>query len=96
MVFSFGDEVTEDLYHGRQTKRVRHFPQGILKIALRKLDVLNAAHRLQDLREPPGNRLESLKGDLEGFYSIRINDQWRIIFRWSGSDASDVSATEYH
>jgi toxin HigB-1 len=93
---SFGDAATGDLYHGSQTRRVRHFPHTILQSALRKLDMLNAAQRLQDLREPPGNRLESLTGDLEGFYSIRINDQWRIIFRWSGSNASDVTVVEYH
>lgn len=73
MIISFGDEASADLYHARQTKRVRRFPPTIIKIALRKLDVLNAAHRLQDLREPPGNHLELLKGDLDGFHSIRIN-----------------------
>ncbi len=96
MIISFRDEATEDLYNGYETRRVRHFPHTIVKVALRKLDMINAAYRLDDLREPPGNRLERLKGDLQGFYSIRINDQWRIIFRWSGSDASDVSITEYH
>jgi len=74
---------------------VRRFPNDILKAALRKLDVLNAAHRLEDLRSPPANRLEALKGDLAGFYSIRVNDQWRIIFRWD-ADASDVSLVDYH
>jgi proteic killer suppression protein len=57
---------------------------------------LNGAHRLDDLRAPPGNRLEMLKGDLEGFHSIRVNDQWRIVFRWSNSGAYDVSVTDYH
>jgi len=96
MIVSFGDEATTDLYHARQTKRVRRFPPTIIKTALRKLDVLNAAHRLQDLREPPGNHLEPLKGDLDGFHSIRINDQWRIIFRWIRDNANDVSITDYH
>lgn len=96
MIVSFGDEATADLYHARNTKRVRRFPPTIIKIALRKLDILNAAHRLQDLREPPGNRLELLKGDLDGFYSIRINEQWRIIFQWIDNNAARVSITDYH
>lgn len=96
MITSFGDDATADLYHARQTKRVRRFPPTIIKTALRKLDVLNAAHRLQDLREPPGNRLELLRGDWEGFYSIRINEQWRIVFRWIDNNAADVSITDYH
>jgi addiction module HigA family antidote len=58
--------------------------------------MLNAAHELGDLREPPGNRLELLKGDLVGFHSVRINNQWRVIFRWSGNGASDVRITDYH
>jgi proteic killer suppression protein len=63
---------------------------------VRKLDVLNAAYRLNDLRMPPGNRLEALKGDLEDFFSIRVNDQWRIIFRWEGNNAHDVALVDYH
>jgi proteic killer suppression protein len=94
-IFSFRDDATADLYHGRNTSRVRRFPNTILKIALRKLDVLNAAHKLDDLRSPPANRLEALKGDLTGFYSIRVNDQWRVIFRWD-SGATDVSLVDYH
>ncbi len=58
--------------------------------------MLNAAHQLEDLQYPPGNQLESLKGDLAGFHSIRVNQQWRIIFRWSGRDAHEVSLTDYH
>ncbi len=96
MIRSFGDAATEDLYHGRQTSRVRRLPQTIIPIALRKLDVINAARELVDLRMPPGNRLEALKGDKEGFYSIRINDQWRIIFRWENGGASEVSIVDYH
>lgn len=96
MIVSFKDDATADLYHGRQTKRVRRFPPDIIKTALRKLDVLNAAHRLIDLRSPPGNRLEALKGDLQGFHSIRVNNQWRIIFRWVDGGAADVSLVDYH
>jgi toxin HigB-1 len=92
---SFGDPATADLYHGRKTARSRRFPQNILSVVLRKLDVLNAAYKLDDLRSPPGNRLEALKGDLEGFHSIRVNDQWRITFRWNDG-VEDVSLVDYH
>ena len=96
LIRSFGDAATEDLYHGRPTARARRFPPSILPPALRKLDVLAAAHELSDLRSPPGNRLEALKGKWEGFYSIRINDQWRIVFRWQADDPSEVMITDYH
>jgi proteic killer suppression protein len=96
MITSFGDRATEDLYHGRPTKRVRRFPDDVQPAALRKLDMLNAAQRLQDLQSPPGNRLKALKGDLKGHYSIRVNDQWRIVFRWADGKAEDVSLTDYH
>ena len=96
MIRSFGDPATEDLFHGHQTNRVRRFSQTVIPAALRKLDMINAAHELVDLRVPPGNRLEALKGDLEGFHSIRINDQWRIIFRWENGGANRVSITDYH
>jgi len=92
---SFRDSATEDLFHGRKTSRVRRFPSDIVRVALRKLDVLNGAHRLDDLRSPPANRLEALRGDLAGFYSIRVNDQWRLIFRWEDG-VHDVSLTDYH
>jgi toxin HigB-1 len=96
LIRSFGDPATEDLYHGRQTSRARRFPQAMIPAALRKLDMINAAHELSDLRVPPGNRLESLKGSLEGLTSIRINDQWRIVFRWDSGGASQVSIIDYH
>ena len=94
-IHSFGDPATEDLYHGRNTSHVRRFPQDMIPVALRKLDVINAAHHLDDLRSPPGNRLEALKGELEGFHSIRVNRQWRIIFRWENG-AREVSLKDYH
>ena len=104
MIESFGDPATEDLFHHRQTRRARSFPPDIIRAALRKLDVIETAHRLQDLRTLPGNRLEALKGNrlealkgnLQGFYSIRVNEQWRIIFRWSENSAHQVSLTDYH
>jgi proteic killer suppression protein len=94
-IHSFRDATTEDLFHGRKTSRVRRFHPEIVKVALRKLDVLNGAHRLHDLKSPPTNRLEALKGDLIGFHSIRVNDQWRLIFRWNDG-VYDVSLTDYH
>jgi len=96
MIASFGDRATEDLYHGRQTPRARRFPHEVVDAALVKMDSLNGAASVLDLRAPLGNRLESLKGDLKGLYSIRVNDQWRLIFRWEGNDAHDVRLTDYH
>jgi proteic killer suppression protein len=96
MIRSFGDGFTEALYHGAKDSRVRRFPADVLKVTLRKLDMVNAAHAVSDLRSPPGNRLEALKGDLKGFFSIRVNDQWRIVFRWEAADAVDVRVTDYH
>ena len=96
MIVSFKDNATADLYHGRETNRVRRFAPDVKRIALRKLDILNAAHTLEDLREPPGNRLKALKGDLLGYHSIRVNEQWRIVFRYEGNNASEVTLTDYH
>src|SRR5215204_1266109 len=69
---------------------------GVVKMVTRKLDMLHYAQKLEDLRSPPANRLEALKGDLKGFFSIRINDQWRIVFRWTGSGPEDVDVVDYH
>lgn len=96
MIVSFEDRATADLYHGRETKRVRSFPANIRRAALQKLDTLNAAHRLEDLRMLPGNRLEAMRGDLKGYFSIRVNDQWRIVFRWVDGQAASVSLMDYH
>jgi len=96
MIASFGDRATEDLYHGRPTARARRFPRDVVDAALVKTDSLNAAASMLDLRSPPGNRLEALKGDLKGWHSIRVNDQWRLIFRWQGNDAHKVRLTDYH
>ncbi len=96
MISSFGHAATGDLFHGRQTSRARRFPADIVSTALRKLDVLNAAAKLEDLKAPPGNRLEALKGDLQGLHSIRVNDQWRLVFRWADGRVEDVRLTDYH
>ena len=90
MIKSFGDRITEDLYNGISSAKVRRLPPEVRELALYKLDTLNAVIALKELRSPPGNRLEALKGDFAGFYSIRINKQWRIVFRWQGSEAFDV------
>jgi len=96
VIASFGDKATEHLFHDRHSSRVRRYPPEILRSALQQLDMLNAARDLKDLRSPPGNRLEALRGDLAGFHSIRVNRQWRIIFRWEAADASEVQIVDYH
>ena len=96
MIASFGDRATEALYHGRSGRAIRRIPPEIRRIAVRKLDMLNAAHSLRDLRAPPGNRLEALRGNLAGYHSIRINDQWRIVFQWEAHDSHEVRIADYH
>ncbi len=96
MIAGFGDETTEDIFNGENTKTARRIPMEIWKTASRKLDILNAAHELRDLMMPPGNRLESLHGTLEGKHSIRINDQFRIVFRWKDGNAHEVQIKDYH
>ncbi|MEE4293624.1 MAG: type II toxin-antitoxin system RelE/ParE family toxin [Xanthomonadales bacterium] len=96
MIASFRDQRTGDLYHGRSTNRTRRIPPDVRDGAVRKLDMIQAAIEMTDLRSPPGNRLEALRGDLKGFFSIRVNDQWRIIFRWEGREAHDVELIDYH
>ena len=96
MIASFGDRATEDLYQGRPTARARRFPRDVVDAALVKMDSLNGAASMLDLRSPPGNRLEALKGDLKGWHSMRVNDQWRLIFRWQGNDAHNVRLVDYH
>ena len=96
MILSFGDEATEDLFHGRPTRRTRRFHPDLQRAALRKLDMLNAAHHLDDLRSPPGNRLEALRGDRRGSHSIRVTGQWRIVFRWETTGPALVALVDYH
>lgn len=92
MIRSFGDKETELLF---DDAFVRKF-QGIARRAKRKLEAVHAAARLEDLTVPPSNRLEKLRGDLSDFYSIRVNDQWRVIFKWIDGDAYDVAVVDYH
>ncbi len=92
MIHSFDCEDTYNLFITRKSK----LWSNSQSVALRKLDQLEAASALHDLRAPPGNRLEALRGDREGQYSIRINDQWRICFRWQADGAHDVEIVDYH
>jgi proteic killer suppression protein len=93
MLKSFRDRDTERLFRREFSRR---FPENLHRIAWSKLAILDAAERLEDLRVPPGNRLEKLSGDREGQHCIRINDQWRICFRWREGNAYDVEVTDYH
>ena len=93
MIRSFADSITEELW---QTGSSRRLGANLSRVALRKLTQLHLAARLDDLRAPPGNRLEALKGDRKGQHSIRINDQWRVCFVWHDGNALDVEITDYH
>jgi toxin HigB-1 len=96
LIISFADKTTEDLFHGINSKHARKLPVSLHRIAIRKLEMIDAAEILEDLRLPPGNRLEALSGDLKNRYSIRINDQWRIIFKWTGYNVEEVEIIDYH
>lgn len=96
MIVGFRDQTTEDIFHGKSTKAARSIPPVVWKVARRKLDLLNAAHELRDLVVPPGNRLEALHGQLAGFHSIRINDQFRLIFIWTDGNAKEAQVADYH
>jgi proteic killer suppression protein len=93
VIRSFRDRDTERLFH---REPVRRWGPDVQRAGLRKLRLLDAAVRLDDLRIPPGNRLEKLTGDRAGEWSIRVNDQWRLCFRWESSDAFDVEMVDYH
>jgi toxin HigB-1 len=97
MILDFADKAAEDIFHGNRSKAARRcLPPGLWPAARRKLDRLNRAREPRDLADPPGNRLEALKGDYAGYFSIRINDQYRIVFRFERNDARDVKIVDYH
>jgi toxin HigB-1 len=97
MIVAFKDEGTEDIFDGKNTKAARKMcPESLWKVARRKLDLLDSATTLADLKIPPRNRLESLSGDRKGQHSIRINDQYRICFTWKVSNSDDVEIVDYH
>ena len=93
MIKSFSDKESESFY---VTGKSRKIPSTIHKVALRKLDYLNSAFELDDLKVPPANRLEKLSGDLKGFYSIRINKQYRVVFKFENNNAHEIKITDYH
>ena len=93
MILGFRSKEAEKIWHGEVTKRL---PPAIQIVARRKLRMLNSARRLDDLRIPPANRLEALKGERKGQYSIRINEQWRLCFRWMEAGPVDVEIVDYH
>ncbi|MBN8664185.1 MAG: type II toxin-antitoxin system RelE/ParE family toxin [Chitinophagales bacterium] len=93
MILSYGSKDTQKIWVGERAKKI---PSEIQEIGRRKLRMLNNSQSLIDLQIPPSNKLEKLKGDLKDFYSIRINDQWRIIFKWSSGNAFEVEIIDYH
>jgi len=93
MIKSFADKITQELF---ERQRIRKLPSEILKTAYRKLLMIDAAESIEDLRVPTGNKLEKLSGNLSGKYSVRINDQWRIVFSWSENNAFEVEIKDYH
>ena len=93
MILSFADKQTERIWDGVVSRRL---PITIQSIARRKLRLINNARRLDDIRIPPAKRLEALKGDMKGLHSIRVNDQWRICFRWDNAGVTDVRIVDYH
>jgi proteic killer suppression protein len=96
MIESFGNRLAEDLFFDRRSRETRAFPPELMRVARRKVLYLHDAAELDDLRVPPGNRLELLKGRWKGYHSIRINDQWRLVFRWEQGHAQDVTVVDYH
>lgn len=96
VIASFGNRTAEDIFHGVDSRAARALPMDLWKVARRKLDMINPARIAEDLRVPPANRLEKLKGDWAGRYSIRIDDQFRVVFRFDGGQAHEVSIVDYH
>lgn len=93
MIRSFGNKETQKIWEG---VRVKWISVALQEVVRRKLRMLNSSQSLLDLQIPPSNRLEKLKGDLRGYYSIRVNDQWRIIFKWENGNAENVTLIDYH
>lgn len=93
MIISFGSKDTENIWQGNRVKKI---PMEIQKLGRRKLRMLNNSQNIADLRIPPSNRLERLKGKAKDYYSIRINDQWRIVFKWQNDHAHEVEIIDYH
>jgi len=97
MIASFKNQATEDIFNGKNTKNARKLcPRSLWRVSARKLDQLDSVVKIEELKVPPGNRLESLSGNRKEQFSIRINDQYRVCFKWSETDPYDVEITDYH
>ena len=96
MIRTFADDATRDIWNGVNSKAARRVPRALWPVIRRKLDQLDVVTRIDDLRVPPGNRLHALSGDLAGHHAVRVNDQYRVIFRFEGHDVYDVRCTDYH
>lgn len=96
MIRSFADETTADIFRERNTRAARKVPKDLWRIVQRKLKMVDVAVGIEDVKSPPGNRLELLKGDRSGRYSIRVNDRYRVTFRWESGNAFEVEVEDYH
>jgi len=96
VIASFKDQATQDIFDGANTPSARRIPGELWKVVVRKLDMLEAAHEIKDLKSPPGNRLEALKGKMAGKFIIRVNDQYRVTFSFEGGNATEVMVSDYH
>jgi proteic killer suppression protein len=96
VIRTLADDTTRDIWNGVNSKAARRIPRELWPIVRRKLDQVDVVTRFDDLKVPPGNRLHALGGDLRGFHALRVNDQYRIVFRFDGADALDVRCTDYH
>jgi proteic killer suppression protein len=96
VIRTLADDTTRDIWNGVNSKAARRIPGELWPHVRRKLDQIDAVTKLQDLKVPPGNKLHALGGDLRRFHAVRVNDQYRIVFRFEGADAFDVRCTDYH
>ena len=96
MIRTIADDATRDIWNGVNSKAARGIPRSLWPVIRRKLDQIDVVTRLDDLKVPPGNRLHALSGDLAGYHAIRVNDQYRVVFRFEGADAYDVRCPDYH
>ena len=96
MIQSFADDTTADIFRERNSKAARQIPRDLWRVVQRKLKMLDVASRLSDLEAPPGNRLKALRGEMKGRHSIRVNDQYRVTFRWENEHAFEVAVEDYH
>jgi proteic killer suppression protein len=96
MIRTLADDTTRDIWNGVNSKAARRVPRALWPVIRRKLDQLDAVTQLAELRVPPGNRLHPLSGDLAGYHAMRVNEQYRVVFRFEGHDAHDVRCSDYH